>query len=135
MKRLAIAFGIALIAAGLVGFVPALSFDGLLFGLLAVDPVHNGVHIATGLFGVAMGAAGESQSKWYFRIVGVAYLALVALGFFIASDSELMGMAHNTADLMLHAAVAAVTLYLGFFREFRALPPGPRGDGPDLRGA
>ena len=134
MKRIALLFGLALAAAGVAGFVPALCPEGLLFGVFAVDTAHNTFHIATGIFGIAMGVAGEPQSKTYFRLVGIVYLVLTGLGVFAVRGGELMGMAHNGADMWLHAGIAALALYLGFLRDSRALPPGGRNPGPDLRG-
>ena len=133
MKRIAMIFGVALIAAGIAGFVPALCPDGKLFGVFAVDAAHNIFHIATGIFALAMAAAGEAQSRTYFRIVGIVYVVLAGLGAVSGREGELMGMAHNGADLWLHAAIAALSLFLGFFSGTRELPPG-RGRGPDLRG-
>lgn len=131
MRRLALAFGLLLVAAGAAGFFPVLAPGGLLLGLFATDFGHNLFHIATGLFGVAMAAAGRSQSLTYFRLVGIVFFVLAVLGVFTGRSGELMGMAHNVADIGLHAALALVALYLGFVRDDRALPPRP---GPDLRG-
>jgi hypothetical protein len=133
MKRIALIVGIALLAAGIAGFVPALCPEGLLFGLFAVDPAHNIFHIATGIFGIAMALAGEAQSITYFRLVGIVYLVLMGLGIVSGRGGELMGMAHNTADIWLHAGIAALALALGFLRGGATLPPG-RNKGPDLRG-
>jgi hypothetical protein len=133
MKRIALLFGFALLAAGIAGFVPALCPEGLLFGLFAVDPAHNILHIATGIFGIAMAMAGEAQSVTYLRLVGIVYLVLAGLGMVSGRGGELMGMAHNIADIWLHAGIAALALALGFLRGSPALPPGG-GKGPDLRG-
>ena len=114
MRSLAIVFGLALVAAGVAGLVPALAPGGYLLGVFAVDGARNSLHIATGLFGVGMGAAGEPQAASYFRIVGIVYAVLTAAGILLVRTGELMGMAHNQADLLLQAGIAAFALVLGF---------------------
>jgi len=50
----------------------------------------------------------------YFQIFGVVYLLVAALGFYYGNH-PLMGMVdHKHADIWLHIAIAAVSLFLGF---------------------
>ena len=114
MRALAIAFGLSLALLGVAGFVPAWTPEGNLFGVFAVDAARNGLHFATGLFGVGMGASGAPQAVNYFRIVGVVYAVLTAAGLLLVNTGELMGMAHNQGDLLLQAGIAAFALVLGF---------------------
>jgi hypothetical protein len=122
MRGLAVLAGVAFVGLGVAGFVPALSPQGLLFGLFAVDPSRNMFHIATGILGILLGAAGESVSLTYFRLVGIVYALMLVMGLF-ARGGEVMGMAVNAADQILHAAVAWAAFYLGFFRP-ESRPPG-----------
>jgi hypothetical protein len=114
VRSLAIALGLALAAAGVAGFVPAWAPQGLLFGVFAVDAARNGLHLATGVFGIGMGIAGTPQAASYFRMVGIIYAVLTAAGLLVLGVGELMGMAHNQADLLLQAGIAAFALVLGF---------------------
>ena len=114
MRALAAAFGFALALLGVAGFVPAWTPGGELFGLFAVDAARNGLHFATGFFGINMGIAGAPQAASYFRIVGVVYAVLTAAGLFVVRTGELMGMAHNQADLLLQAGIASFALVMGF---------------------
>jgi hypothetical protein len=114
VRSLAIAFGLALAAAGVAGFVPAWTPEGLLFGVFAVDTARNALHIATGLFGIGMGIAGAPQAANYFRIVGAVYAVLTFAGLLLVRTGEVMGMAHNQADLLLQAGIASFALVLGF---------------------
>lgn len=116
MKAAAVATGLAFLGLGVAGFVPALSPQGLLFGLFAVNPSQNMFHIATGILGVLLGAAGEGVSVTYFRLVGIVYALSVVLGLFAGRSGEVMGLAVNAPGQVLHAAVAWTALYLGFFR-------------------
>ena len=132
MKRWATIFGIVFLAMGIAGFIPALCPNGLLFGIFAVDAMHNIVHIASGLLALGMAAAGEGAARNYVRIVGVVYGLVTVMGFIAGRDGMVMGMAMNMADHFLHLGLTAVLLWLGFFWH-RDLPA--RGAGPDLRGA
>ena len=120
MRSLAIVFGLALAAAGVAGFVPAWTPEGLLFGVFAVDAARNGLHLATGVFGIGMGISGLPQALGYFRMVGIIYAVLTAAGLLVLRVGELMGMAHNQADLLLQAGIAAFALVIGFTGEPRS---------------
>ena len=130
MKRWAILFGALLLVAGVLGFVPALCPDGKLLGVFAVDTMHNLFHVATGILGIGLGVAGDGPARNYFRGVGIVYVVLTALGLVAGRDGQLMGMAHNTADIALHALIAIATLALGFGGARHT----PTRRGPDLRG-
>ena len=49
LTTFAIIFGIVLLVVGVLGFIPQLKTNGLLFGLLNVDANHNVIHIFFGL--------------------------------------------------------------------------------------
>lgn len=56
----------------------------------------------------------EFANRTYFKVFGVIY-GLVALLGFGFGNAPLFGlMANNIADAVLHVAIAAVALYLGF---------------------
>lgn len=119
LKRIAIIFGAVFILVGILGFIPAitpLAPNGeyqRLFGVFAVDTMHNAVHLLTGIVAIACGMASEAASRNYFRTFGIVY-GLVALVGFMAGNAPMMGMAHNVADAVLHTAIAIVALLLGF---------------------
>jgi hypothetical protein len=132
MKRIAYTFGALMLVAGIAGFIPALAPNGLLFGLFAVDAMHNVVHLVTGLVAVLAGAASEGAARNYFRIFGVVYAVVAVLGL-VTRDGQVLGMANNMADVGLHIVIAAFALYMGF--AYGHTPSPPRGTrGPDLRG-
>lgn len=114
LKNIAITFGAILLIVGVLGFIPALAPNGLLFGIFEVGPLHNIVHLLTGAAAVAVGFASEYASQTYFKVFGVVYALVAILGFFFG-DQDLLGiMAHNWPDVWLHVAIAVVALYLGF---------------------
>lgn len=114
LKTAAIVFGIFFIVAGVGGFFPSLAPHGMLFGIFMVGPVHNTIHLASGLAAFLCAFAGVGAARKYFQIFGVVYLLVALLGF-VYGNEPLMGMVeHNKADIGLHIAIAAVALFLGF---------------------
>ena len=114
LKKIGLAFGVVLILAGIAGYVPALTPEGKLLGIFAVNGPHNLVHIATGAIALAIALASPGHMGTFFKVFGVVYALVAVLGFF-AGDQPLLGIiAHNMADMWLHIAVAAVSLWLGF---------------------
>jgi hypothetical protein len=115
MARLAAkVFGAVFILIGILGFVPAFTPDHHLLGIFHVNAVHNIIHLASGAAALVAGFASYKASKMYFQVFGVVYALVAVLGIF-AGDKDILGLvAHNTADLFLHIAIAGAALYLGF---------------------
>lgn len=119
LKRIAVIFGAVLILVGILGFIPGVTPTapdgdyGRLFGVFAVDTMHNMVHILTGIVAIACGMMSEAASRNYFRIFGIVYGLVAVLGF-VVGKAPLMGMANNIPDAVLHTAIAIVALFLGF---------------------
>ena len=129
MKSLAFIAGVVLLLLGIAGFVPALCPNEMLFGVFAADTAQNLFHVITGILAIALGAAGEGPARMAFRLVGIVYALVAVMGFVAARNGDLMGMAINMADNVLHAAIAGVGLWIGFFSGTAVLPPpGPRHD-------
>lgn len=115
MKTAAVLFGAVFLAAGLLGFVPAAAPEGHLLGIFHVNAAHNLVHIASGLAALACAWAGPGAARGYFRVFGIVYGLVAALGFLRGGDGRILGvLAVNAADNWLHAAIAVASLYLGF---------------------
>ena len=131
MRKVATIFGVVMLAAGVAGFIPALCPDGKLFGIFAVNAVHNVIHLATGAVAIGVGMASDHAARMFFRIFGVVYALVAVLGFFHRGDEPLLGLiAHNAADMWLHVAIAAFALYCGFATR-SDLPP-TRGRDPGV---
>jgi hypothetical protein len=114
LKRIAFAFGAVFLLVGILGFVPAAARDGHLLGIFHVNPTHNMVHIATGVGAIACAMTSALSAQMFFRIFGVIYGLVAALGF-VMGDRPLFGLiANNMADAWLHTAIAAVSLFVGF---------------------
>lgn len=55
MRTLALLIGIVLLGLGVAGFVPALSPDGMLFGLMPMDMLRSALFAITGAVGIMIG--------------------------------------------------------------------------------
>lgn len=106
-------FGIAFVAAGVMGYMPAFVPDGKLFGIFEVDSMHNMVHAGSGIVALLAAAASVAYCRLYFRVFGIVYGIVAIAGFLLAGN--LMVMHVNMADNYLHLGIAIVSLYLGFF--------------------
>jgi len=127
----ALIFGIAYLAAGVLGLVPAAlqpppagapttSFGvlyGYLLGLFPVNVLHTGVHLAIGLWGVAAWA-GALSSVTYARSLALLYGVLAVMGIAPGLNALFGFVPLHGHDVWLHAGTAA-----------RAGFPGHAGDG------
>src|SRR5690349_7899465 len=115
LRKAAMVFGAVLTLVGLLGFVPALTPDGLLLGIFKVDGIHNVVHLASGIAAL-LASSSASYSRLFFQVFGVVYALVFVLGLVM---NPVLGFLHvNAADNVLHFLIAASSLYLGFvFRD------------------
>jgi hypothetical protein len=111
LTKIAIVFGIILIAVGVLGFVPAVTPNGLLLGIFEVDKMHNFVHLSTGIIAL-IAASKTSYAKLFFQVFGVVYAAITVAGFVRSGDLWMMHV--NMADNYLHLVIAVIALYFGF---------------------
>ncbi len=114
LKKIGLAFGVIFVLVGLAGYVPALTPDGKLLGMFAVNGPHNLVHLATGVIALAIALGSPANLSLFFKVFGVVYALVAVLGFFSGDQPLLEVIAHNTADLWLHVVIAAVSLWIGF---------------------
>lgn len=61
MKVLALLIGFILLAIGVAGFVPALTPDGVLFGVLPVDTMRSALFAITGAAGIMIGLSSRRE--------------------------------------------------------------------------
>lgn len=116
LKKVAMVFGVVFLAVGLLGFVPGItSTDSegmqLLLGIFMVDPIHNAVHILSGLAGLVAAGVSAQAAKAYLIGFGIIYGLVSLLGFF---DNTLFGLMHvNMADNWLHVVLTLGLLGAG----------------------
>jgi hypothetical protein len=131
-RTFAMIFGVAFLVIGLGGFVMApttpgphpdldmTSGFGHSLGLFPINTLHNIVHIAFGLWGLAASRS-LGGSVTYFRGVAIAYALLTVMGLVEA------GKVHTTFgfiplygnDIWLHALLALVAAYFGWMHRDR----------------
>ena len=118
----ALVFGVALVAAGVLGFFYEASFstgdDTLtdreaVLGVLDVNGWHNVVHILSGVVGLA--AAGSyTSARLYALGFGAVYIGVAILGFIAGDgDSILSLIPVNTEDNVLHVLIGVAGLGAG----------------------
>ncbi|HWH21960.1 MAG TPA: DUF4383 domain-containing protein [Allosphingosinicella sp.] len=132
LRTFARIFGIAFLLIGLSGFIPGATTEhthpdvtldaglGKALGLFPVNVLHNIVHIAFGLWGLAA-ARSYSASRGYARGVAIIYALLMVMGLISAAriwtTFGLIPLYGN--DVWLHALLAAVAAYFGFVHRDR----------------
>jgi len=123
----ALIIGIAYLAAGLLGLVPAALrppppdappthftlLYGYLLGIFPVNVLHSAVHLAIGAWGIAAWH-GLSHPLVYARSLALFYGALAVMGL-IPGMATLFGMLPiHGHDVWLHAGTAAIAAYFGW---------------------
>jgi len=115
VKRVAMVFGIIYLAAGIMGMLPFLGgtfgmTPSNLLNLFSINLLHNLVHLALGIGGLAA-AASEVQSRRYCQVVGVLLLLIGVVGIFDPLHNLLP---LGGVDIALHLLSGAVLAYFGF---------------------
>jgi hypothetical protein len=114
VKSAAILFGLVFLVVGILGFVPSITKDEMLLGIFHVNLAHNIVHLASGAVFLLCGLAGAGPSRMFFRIFGIVYAAVAALGFYYGDQPILGIISNNTPVIWLHVGLAVAMLLLGF---------------------
>jgi hypothetical protein len=112
------------VVVGVLGFIPGVTTDyGLLewsghhsgarlFGIFAISGLHNVLHLASGIVGLAM-ASTYAASRAYFLGGGLVYLALWLHGLFMDQGSSANLLPVNAADNWLHFGLGSGMVLLG----------------------
>jgi len=127
IRYFALAYGIVFIIIGLAGFIPAfvtpygpqhpdLAIEtgaGLLFGLFPVNMLHNLVHLAFGIWGVAVWRS-VLRSQGYARAVAIIYGVFTVMGFLPVLNTVFGLVPLHGHDIWLHLVLAGVAAYFGW---------------------
>jgi len=118
--------GATFILVGILGFIPGITshlYGGLDFAghnsqakllhAFQVSWLHNIVHIAFGLVGLALARTWET-ARLYLIGGGVVYLVLWLYGLLISMDSGANFVPFNSADNWLHFVLGVAMIGLGF---------------------
>ncbi len=124
VQKAALGVGVVFLAVGVMGFIPGITahYDQLTFaghhseaallGIFNVSVLHNIVHLAFGIAGIALARKFDS-ARWYLTGGGVVYLVLFVYGLLIDHSSPANFVPVNEADNWLHLALAIVMIALG----------------------
>jgi hypothetical protein len=114
----ALVIGLALTAAGIVGFLYSSAFGKPgevddVFGVLSVNGWHNVVHLLSGLVGVAVWRS-YSGARKYAIWFGAIYGAVAIWGLVIGNGESILGIIPiNTEDNILHLLIALAGIFAG----------------------
>jgi Domain of unknown function (DUF4383) len=126
VRYFALVYGIVFLLVGIAGFVPGLLAPpdagrelaittgfGRLFNLFPVNVLHNLVHVAFGIWGLAAYRT-FSASRLYARAVAAIYGVLTVMGLIpvLATTFGLIPLYGH--DVWLHALLAIVAAYFGW---------------------
>jgi hypothetical protein len=114
-KTWMLAIGVALLGAGLLGFIDNPIVSDREDALFHTDTIHNIVHILTGVIALAIGATMRGRDLARAAIAfGVVY-ALVLVATLVSPDLfGIFAMPVNAADHGLHAILAVGSIAAGY---------------------
>jgi hypothetical protein len=80
-RRLSFVYAAILLAVAAINYIPGLTdAGGLAFGIFALDPYDDALHLASALWALGAGLAGDRAARTFLILFGAAYLADGALG-------------------------------------------------------
>jgi len=130
VKKVTLIAGVGFILAGILGFIPGVTTAphvqdpslaleagyGRLLGLFPVNVLHNLVHLALGVWALAV-YRDFAKAKVYCKGAGVIYVVLAVAGL-IPGLNTLFGLVPiHSHDVWLHALIALPLLYFGYARK------------------
>ena len=118
VQRVAQIFGVVFILVALLGFFASggsmeadMEEAPRALGLFPVNLLHNLVHLAFGVWGLAASRS-WGAAKTYCQAAGVIYLVLAVMGFIVPETFGLIPIGGN--DIWLHVLLGGVLSYFGF---------------------
>ncbi len=135
VRTLAMAVAAVFVLVGILGFIPGITSnyddmgfagddsEAMLLGIFQVSILHNIVHLAFGLVGLAL-ARTLDGARMFLIGGGLIYLVLWIYGLLIDKDSGANFIPINTADNWLHFILGVGMVLVGFVTtRNRARPP------------
>ena len=109
-RAYAVVFGVVYTIVGLIGFTVSTTLATANLVIFPVNVVHNLVHLAVGLLGIA--AFLSARSVLYARVMAVLFVILTLAGFL---PQPLLGLVPlGGPDVVLHALTAILAVVAGW---------------------
>jgi hypothetical protein len=109
--------GIILLIVGILGYIPGIAPHGMLMGIFMVGPIHNIIHI---LSGIILAAVGFGNNETTARNVTLAFAAIYGIvtivGFATGNVFGLFPV--NMSDNILHLIITASALLVAIPRRY-----------------
>ena len=117
--------GAVFLLVGALGFIPGITahYDMMTFaghhsgakllGLFDISVLHNIVHLAFGVAGLALWRTFDA-ARWFLIGSGIIYVVLWIYGLIVADDGAANFVPVNSADNWLHLGLGVGMLVLGF---------------------
>lgn len=130
-ETVALALGAVFLLVGVLGFVPGITTDygemeilggdshAHLLGIFQVSVLHNIVHLAFGVAGLAM-ARSATAARGFLIGGGAVYLVLWVYGLVVEKDSVANFAPTNHADDWLHFGLGVAMIGLGLLTAKRS---------------
>jgi len=101
----------------LIGVGGVLLGEKSLFGVLNIDIAEDAIHLVTGGLMAAVGFRGsDSAVRWVVGGLGVVYLGVGVLGFFVPDLFGLLPHEYKTVlDNLIHLSLGVLGITVGFF--------------------
>jgi len=110
-KTYAVVVGLVLTLVGIIGFWKGM--DGMMG--MQFSTIHNVIHLASGLIGLAAGlGGGEKGGKGFAKAFGAIYTLVAILGFAGVPASLVSMLNLNLTYNVIHLAVGLLGLLAGF---------------------
>src|SRR5215471_6616580 len=113
-KKLGVLWGILFVLGGILGFVPAVTKDGMFLGVFMVNTPHNILHLASGLIFLIAAALGAKAVRWWFIIFGLFYAAMSVIGFVVGDALILNAISNSKVDSWGHGFLGLILFLTGF---------------------
>ena len=124
MQLAAFVVGAVFLLVGVLGFIPGITtnYDMMTFaghhseakllGLFDISVLHNIVHLAFGVAGLALARTFDG-ARWFLIGSGTIYVVLWVYGLIVADDGAANFVPVNSADNWLHLGLGVGMLLLG----------------------
>lgn len=83
VRRLCLAYAAILLAVAAINYIPGLTDDtGLAFGIFALDPFDDALHLASAIWAFLAGLVSNRSARVFLVVFGAAYLGDGVFGIF-----------------------------------------------------